>query len=712
VSVSKFKSENYQQFGGINSKSSPYTTGPMEFLDLSNLDFQTPGSLSQRWGSTQYIGQTFPGPIQTLFEYSRLDGSSWVIQGYSGGIFFGATTGQTQGLSFTLQSATFSSFTYLTHTARLGVNPFTPQEGGQDLGIPYLGDLSQFAGSSLFVVAPTQASSGNLSFGVLDNYLFAGDGNKFFKFDGITTTPVGLPPTTRPLGPTTGVANSASLYYTNLSGASDFVGLGMVGTYTFYLSYVNNRGFEGPLWPMHIFNGASFLNGSTAAAAGGTYLAIRFPVVTPLQYGISAINQYIYWSATSTPAALLLPDPDLWNGYGEQMRLISTTPASGSTVSYVLFGSTTGGQTMITTNAGALPPTNNYQPPGITLINQGPYTVTSEVDQVQFAPRYVETYQNRLFLAGFSTQPSTVWFSDVAEPEGYRPDFNFEVRTNDGDVITALKSYSTRLYVFKLRSFHVLSGDNPNNFSLQQVSDQYGALNNRCVVLYDDILLFLDEKGVMMWNGAGITRLSDKIKPLFERMNYSAAISQACMVHDKLRSQVLVAFPIDGSTTNNITAVYDYMIGAWTHYDGVSPSALAAIRGRNNSKNAFYGDYSGRVNWFGPSFLSDNGVGFTTYIKTRFLHDLGDSDTKTFRRLFLNTDSPASSTLTFKVNFFQDYGSSVVLGTTIVLSQFQNRIDFGIQNAKSLAFELSTFQSTLPLKIHGFTVESALRRRV
>lgn len=710
MSNQKIKSENYQEFGGINSKVSPYVTGPMEFLDLVNLDFQTPGSLSQRWGSTQYIGQTYAGPIRSLFEYSKLDGSSYVVQSFSGGIFYGATTGNCQGMSFTLQSVTLSLFSFVASYSHAPVTLAAAETAPQ--AIRYFGDPGTPIGSptaAIFNINPVLPSNGYEAFTVLNNYMFVGDANKFFKFDGLTTTPVGLPPPARAYDGLGVTGTGASVYYSNLSGASDFIGLGMTGGHAIYASYVNNRGFEGPLWPISFFSGASFMNGSSAAGIAGTFLVSRIPLATPLMYGISAINQYIYWGPS-----LVLADfqgSDFWGGFGGQMRLVSQTPASGSTLTYIMVGSTINGQSFIQANAGAFPPTNSYQPLGITLVNQGPYTNASEIDITQFAPRMIETYQNRLFLAGFSGAPSTVWFSDIAEPEGYAPDFNFEVRTNDSDVVTALKAYSTRLYVFKQKSFHLLSGDNPNNFFLQQVTDQYGCVNSRCAVIYDDILLFLDRKGVMMWNGASISELSFKVKPIFDRMNFSASLTEACMVHDKLRSQVLVAIPIDGSTTNNITLAYDYRVGAWTTYKGVNISSLAQIQGRNNTKNAFYGDYNGRVNWFGSSFMSDNGVGATTYWKTRFLHDLGDSTSKTFRRMYLNTDSPSSSTLVFGVNFYQDYGSSVVLGTTIVLSQFQNRIDFGIQGAKSLAFELSNLQTALPLRIHGFTIESRFTRR-
>src|SRR5690606_37444398 len=51
-------------------------------------------------------------------------------------------------------------------------------------------------------------------------------------------------------------------------------------------------------------------------------------------------------------------------------------------------------------------------------------------------PKYMEIYQNRMFITGSTLSPSTVYFINLANPEEYDVENNFEVRTNDGDVVT------------------------------------------------------------------------------------------------------------------------------------------------------------------------------------------------------------------------------------------------------------------------------------
>jgi len=111
------------------------------------------------------------------------------------------------------------------------------------------------------------------------------------------------------------------------------------------------------------------------------------------------------------------------------------------------------------------------------------------------------------------------------------------------------------------------------------------------------------------------------------------------------------------------------------------------------------------------------------YFKTRYMHDLGQSIQKQFRRVYLNADpvygvtSSAGVTSTYNVtfpmpmNFYQDYGPSIVLSISFALGAFQDRNDFGI-SAKALAFEIFALPNSSPLKIHGFTIEQRMQRNV
>ena len=698
MSNEKLKSENYSNMGGINSKLSTYDTGPMEFLDIINLDFQRPGALTQRWGSTMYVGQTFSGQIQSLYEYLQLNGASYVVIAHTGGIWLGATTGNSQGVS--LRGGTLA-FNFFDSEAKAGlggpvltsqVPAYSPLSGTY----PVPGD-----GTAYFNLNDQVMGRNQLDFVTFDNYLYGADGQKFFKYNGVTFTQLTMPPP---------VALNGTASGGGLTNGSFDVGIGVsTGWYAVYAAYVNSAGDEGPIWPVATIN-TSAMNGATlSVGGGGSYLTMRYAIDTPRYYDIASINVYSYHSASTT---LYIATDSTINNYPYVYQSNWQVFSGGASFAYIYYGTTLGGISagVVANNVQG---TNNTLPtiflPGTTFTLSGGTTLSTVITEGYY-PRYLEIYQNRMFLAGFSSTPSTVWFSETGDPEGYQADSNFEVRTNDGDQVTAIRAYSTKLYIMKLNSFHALYGDNPANFFVQDISYEYGCMNNNCAIVYDDIFIFLDRKGVIKYNGASIEVISNKVQAIFESMNYTAALTEACMEHDKLRNQIVISIPVNGSTTNNLMVVYDYLVGAWSKYDGPAVSALRSMQGRNNSKNLFYGTYQGAVNWFGSSFLTDNGTGITSYAKTRFIKPLGDSIQEQYRRLYINTDT-FSTTIAISINFYQDYGSTIVLGRTMVISQFQSRIDYGIC-AKSLAFEMYAIQTSNVFRLDGFTIESRLQRRV
>lgn len=687
----RFKGDNYSNFGGINVKVSPYQQGPQEFLDLKNLDFNIPGALTSRYGSTQYIqtSANFTGQIQSLGEFVRLSGSSMVVTSVSGGIWVGATTGQFQGLSLMSVGSTVSVSTGIAQVYQnlAGTSLFvvTDFASNPDQTFPYFpSPTPQFAS------AANPHSANGLDYVTFVNYLFMCDGTKFLKFDGVTTSLVGLPGAMA-VGGLTGSVGVGS------GGIAP--SLFVPGTFTrVFGQYVNARGFMGPIWPLAAVDYTTQSGASVHAELGSTNISIAINVATPLAYGISGVNVFYNVQSPFSGYTYSMPGVSI-------MQLDSFHPLSSGV--YAASGSTITAVSAFVKSNDVLSVTgrmNDYLPLGIS--NMGP---SADTQVAAFFPRYMEIYSNRLFLAGFSTQLSTVWFSDTGEPEGYQADWNFEVRTNDGDRITALKAYGGNLAIWKFNSFHILSGDSPANFFVKELSDEYGCVSNRATEIFNDQLVFLDRKGIMRFNGAGLDCLSDKIQPVIDSINFVAATDNATMVHDKTKNQILLGVPVNGATFNNLTIVYDYLIGAWTTYDSYNPAVFAIMQGRLGQRGVFYGGYSGMLFNFGASLFGDNGVGFTCYLKTRFLHDMGESVSKQFRRLYLNTAPVASVTLPIQINFYQDYGASIVYSATMYQNAIQNRIDFGIP-AKSLSFDLARNTPSLPIQIHGFAMEYRFQR--
>jgi hypothetical protein len=324
----------------------------------------------------------------------------------------------------------------------------------------------------------------------------------------------------------------------------------------------------------------------------------------------------------------------------------------------------------------------------------------------------MEIFNNQLFLAGFSSIQSTVFWSEIGEPESIDPAFFAEFRTNDGDRITGMKFYNNHLIVTKQRSFHQISGDNPDNFLFQEISDQYGCLSHKSMVQFESLLWFLDSKGICEYNGANVSIVSNKVEPIFRTMNIDAAIDNACAIHHRVNNEVWFAIPCNGATLNNCVVVYDYLSQAWTKYSGVDISTLFIARGNNTTRVPFFGGYTGNLFDFGPSLMSDNGSGITCSFQTHFLAQRGQSVENMYRRFYLNLNPILGITQPITINLYSNYdGSTVQVSRTMYQNPFQARIDYGI-SAKSIQAEMIHTSASLPLVINGFTFEGRFQRNV
>lgn len=437
-------------------------------------------------------------------------------------------------------------------------------------------------------------------------------------------------------------------------------------------------------------DGSTLTTGLGVAAAGlsGTF-----------QYAYGYLTTSGYYSGVGPAATLAVA--------GTQAILSGFTfPADYGVTAAVIYRTSPGGQDLFNIGFLALG--------GQTFVDSGATLgLLPAPDSVFFtlAPRYLEIFQNSLFMIGSTQFPSSAFYSELGQPETILADSNFEVRTNDGDILTGGKYYGSALYLFKKNSFSRVVGNDTTNFALLDVSDQYGSLSNRAVVVYNDIMLFLDRKGICRYNGATPEIISTRIESTFLSMNIDAAIDNACAIHFKYRNQIWWGIPTNGSTINNTIIIYDYLSESWTVREGFLPSSMAFLKSSFPRQTAFYGGYSGSIHYVSASLFSDNGQGITYAMQSKFYNMGGPSVTMQYRRLFIDTDPIVGITVPLTVNFRVNEQDTIVKTMQTYFDQFQTRLEFGIP-AKSLSIELVTSGSSTPIRINGFTLEARLQRKV
>lgn len=459
---------------------------------------------------------------------------------------------------------------------------------------------------------------------------------------------------------------------------------GLSGTLVLYYSLVRSDGLFGPSL------------GQTYTVAGGTAQSFRMPASVNTSIGSSGLSF----------GSFGLSGIQVWASLNGALPL-GLTP---------LIGLTTGALNVTLpfnwTAAGwAITAPQPYDYQGSFLYGLG---VTQGSDNGVYVvstsnPAVIETYASQLFATGFNSNPSRVVYSNAGTPEVNDYANFFDVGT-DNLPVSAMRSYFSQMVLWKSRQTWSLSGTGPDTFVLTNVSTIYGCIAKNANVVWNQNCWFLDEKGIFEFNGANVQCVSNKIDDIFRRMNKTAAANTAYMAHEKGRNEVWCAIPIDGSPVNNIIVVFDYLSSAWTTRT-VPPgnfTAVGAITIGTTGNLMRYGS-SGMIGAFGSSYIGDNGAAFTSIIKTRFIEgNLGNSVTKMFRRLYVDSTIPAGQTYPVTVNFYQDKGASIVYSTTMMLSAYQNRIDFGIP-AKSVAVEF-IYSGASFFQLSGFTIEYRYQR--
>lgn len=334
------------------------------------------------------------------------------------------------------------------------------------------------------------------------------------------------------------------------------------------------------------------------------------------------------------------------------------------------------------------------------------YTLSASWEnQYQFTlmPRFLETYNNMLFMAGFSSQPNHVYMSEIGEPERLKEDSFFEIRTGDNKEITGCVFFQDALIFFKRNSIHEVTGTSPTDLYLKTINEQYGSLNNEGIVVFEDRLWFVDDRGICEYNAANIEIKSEPIKSYLDLVDKSKIKA----FHYKDRSEVWFC-------ASNYCFTFNYFLNAWSINDPIPIDNVSGANvlpfGVSTVDPAYWRQGTSFYNLvkFNPTLAQDFGSDITLVAKTKFHKRLGDSTQELWRRFYL--DAQTSVTLNATLSLYADYGSSVVARSTVSLSSFQARVDFGV-SAKSLAVEF-IIKTGSAITVNGYTIESRYLRSV
>lgn len=458
-----------------------------------------------------------------------------------------------------------------------------------------------------------------------------------------------------------------------LTVVSTAAGTTLTGTYVYQYAYLDNLGFVGAPSATFIYSTAGLasinISGFTTSVTGQTALA----------YGATAYvvfrNRVPGFPTTDLVSIGTLPiGSSLFNDQGDQ-----------SNINGYFF----------------------YQPGGFDFASE-----TTQRWNIS------EVFTNRLWIdAGLNS----IAFSELEDLQNFDP-ANTRIIAANNFRLTAFKAYNQSLMILCQKGVFRLTGDTPDNFSVVEMSGEYGGISDKAVVVFNERMWFLDYEAIIEFNGSNFNNIGNRVDGYLGRMNKERAYRRACAMHLPDRNEVWFSIPIDGSNINNVTLVYDYLVDGWTTFKGdkFKASALGILFNtpvdQSNYaptvKNYYFGSIGASMYRFGASFTSDDGTGMTLTYTTKFHNELGKSQTAQFRRFYQDIGSYTGATLNFGLEMFANYSNSAI-SYTVSFGQniWQNRIDFGIP-AKSLSIKCAHGSTTGNFQINGYTVEFRFQRAV
>jgi hypothetical protein len=171
---------------------------------------------------------------------------------------------------------------------------------------------------------------------------------------------------------------------------------------------------------------------------------------------------------------------------------------------------------------------------------------------------YMVYFKNRVWIAGNTTNPSRLFFSDIGNP-GVWPAANVvDFDPTDGDSITGIGTAGPYLLVFKKqKTWVVYDLDTGAN---RVLSSQLGCAAYRSITETPIGTFFLSQdKGVWVTDGKSLKNISIKIDPTLDGI-VAAQRKRACggFINDHYYLSICTT-----GTTNNLTLDYDTTTSSW-----------------------------------------------------------------------------------------------------------------------------------------------------
>ena len=277
--------------------------------------------------------------------------------------------------------------------------------------------------------------------------------------------------------------------------------------------------------------------------------------------GNPAINLYEYIKANGSRYLIVADTATVW------------ATSDGITFSTIVTGLTSTSLTYFATVRDDLWIVNKS-----TSVKTWDGTTLTHLDGVSDTPnvskgQYIEFWKERVWIARTDTEPSTVYFSEIADTDGnilnpktstaaWTATNAFYINREDGSPIYGIKVYRDNLFVFKETGIFRIIFESEFDAGITKAVSNIGCKFQDSIVEIDNYLYFVGNDGIYKFDGVNAQRISDKIQNRFNAIK-QASISDKFKLWDSPTDWVNL-----GTLTNTSTS---YQIGSVALDSDISP---------------------------------------------------------------------------------------------------------------------------------------------
>lgn len=270
--------------------------------------------------------------------------------------------------------------------------------------------------------------------------------------------------------------------------------------------------------------------------------------------------------------------------------------------------------------------------------------------------RWSFVFRGRVYYRG---EDSILHYSKLHFPEAVSATNFIEIKTSDGDEITAWGAAQDYAVIFKRKSAFLLTHDRSEEPVITPLQSTFGAISDRAVISFDNKTYFLSDVGFHLFDGSSFRRLSavldEKVKQLPMHTREAATVFP-----DRSNNRVYISVNGNPGVENNEVWAIHTDTGAFTVID--NRSVVAAVPYKGEVIVGSKSDSDGNSNLFlwGTGYEVD-GTAFTGSYSTEWIELKNPHSDKRFYKLLMYFVQTGNISMT--VSWYADWDERTPAGS-------------------------------------------------